>query len=52
MSDRQYREMLLDAREGWTGMLKALAPLEGPDADRARAWAQQQIDKIDEKLKL
>lgn len=52
MTDSQYKGMLMDEKESWMEMLKALEPLEGPDAEKAKAWARQQINKIDEKMKL
>ena len=52
MTDSQYKGILLDAKEDWEELLKLLAPLTDPEAEKAKTWARQQIAKIDEKLKL
>ena len=52
MTDSQYKELLLDAKEDWTELLKLLEPLDTPEAEKARVWARQKVEKIDEKLKM
>ena len=50
MTDSQYKGMLLDEKQDWEELLEFLE--NPPDVEKAKAWARQQVAKIDEKLKM